>query len=87
MRTDAERLFLTLGEIATRTGMLTVACWRCERRGRYRLDVLNAHHGSEAPARIIVPELIADCPRRDSAAPRERCDILFPDMLKLFPPS
>jgi len=30
----------TPGEIATRTGMLTVACSRCERRGRYRLDNL-----------------------------------------------
>ena len=36
----------TLGEIAARAGMLTVACSRRERRGRYRLDTLPAHASS-----------------------------------------
>jgi len=76
----------TLGEIAARTSMLSVACSRCERRGRYRLDTLIARHGADAPVRVIVPELTADCPQRDSAAVMERCDILFPEALKLFPP-
>jgi len=72
--------------IAARTSMLSVACSRCERRGRYRLDTLIARHGADAPVRVIVPELTADCPHRDSAALMERCDILFPEALKLFPP-
>ena len=38
-----------LGEIAVRTGMLTVACSRCERSGRYRLDTLIGRHGADAP--------------------------------------
>ena len=76
----------SLGEIATRTSMLTVACSRCERRGRYRLDNLIARHGADAGARVIVPEITADCPQRDSAALMERCDVLFPDLPKLFPP-
>ena len=75
-----------LGAIATRTSMLQVACSRCERRGRYRLDKLIARYGADAGARVIVPELTADCPQRDSSALMERCDILFPDLLKLFPP-
>ena len=41
-----------LGEIAARTAMLEVACSRCERRGRYRLDRLIARHGAEAGARL-----------------------------------
>ena len=36
------RSLRTLAEIAARTSMLTVACSRCERRGRYRLDNLIA---------------------------------------------
>jgi hypothetical protein len=37
--------------------------------------------------RVIVPELVAaDCPRRDNAALMERCDILLPDLVALFPP-
>jgi len=35
-----------VGGIATRTGMFTVACPRCERRGHYRLDTLIGRHGN-----------------------------------------
>ena len=73
-----------LGEIAARTSMLKVACSRCERRGRYRLDNLIARHGADAPMRVIVPELTADCPLRESPALMERCDILFPELRELF---
>ena len=69
-----------LGENAARTSMLTVVCSRFERRGRYRPDTLIARHGADAGARIILPELIADCPQRDSPAMMERCDILFPEL-------
>jgi len=58
--------------------MLTVACSRCERRGRYRLDALIGRLGADAGARVIVPEITADCLRPDSAAQMKRCDILFP---------
>jgi len=53
----------TLSEIATRAAMLTVACSRCDRRGRYRLDTLIGRHGADAGARIIAPEITADCPQ------------------------
>ena len=46
----------TPDEIAARTGV-TVACSRCERRGR--LDNLIARHGGKAGVRVIVPELTA----------------------------
>jgi len=41
-------------------------------------------HGADAPVRVIVPELTADCPQSDSAALMWRCDILFPDLTSLF---
>jgi len=53
----------TLGEIASRTSMLQVACSRCDRRGRYRLDTLIARHGADAGVRVILPALVADCRR------------------------
>jgi hypothetical protein len=74
----------TLGEIAARTSMLTVACSRCERRGRYRLDNLIARHSADAPVRVIVAGLTADCSQRDSVVLMERCDILFPGLAALF---
>jgi len=64
--------------------MLEVACSRCERRGRYRLDNLIARHGAGAPVRVIVPELTADCPQRETVVLMERCDILFPGLGALF---
>jgi hypothetical protein len=57
------------------------------RRGRYRLDRLIARHGADAGARISVPELTANCPRRDSASLMERCDVLFSGMAALFRPA
>jgi len=60
----------TLGEIAIRAQMLAVACSRCDRRGRYRLDTLIARHGANAPVRIIVPALTT---------------VLFPALRALFP--
>jgi hypothetical protein len=65
--------FRTLGEIGARAQIPQVACSRCERRERYRLDTLIARHGADAPLRVIVPELTADCPQRDSTALMERC--------------
>jgi hypothetical protein len=59
----------SLGEISAHTSMLEVACSRC---GRYRLDALIGRHGADAGVRVIVPELTADCPRRESAALVER---------------
>ena len=35
-----------VGRIATRNGMLTVACSRRERRGHYRLDTLIGRHSN-----------------------------------------
>jgi len=40
-------------------GFEAVACSRCERRGRYRLDGLIARHGADTPVRVIVPRLTA----------------------------
>jgi hypothetical protein len=74
----------THAEIAARTTMLTVACSRRERRGRFWLDNLIARHGDDAGVRIIVPELTADCPQRELAVLMERCDILFPNLPALF---
>jgi len=64
--------------------LLAVACSRCERRGRYRLDNLIVRHGADAGVRVIVPELTAGCPQRESAALMERCDVLFPGLPDLF---
>ena len=41
--------FLTLADIAGRVATLEVACNRCDRRGRLRIDSLVTEHGPALP--------------------------------------
>src|SRR4051795_4281252 len=49
MRSNA----ITLGDVAARFTLLEIACRRCERRGRLRLDQLIEQHGAD----MGLPEL------------------------------
>jgi len=71
-----------LGEIDTRTTMLTVVCSRCEYSGRHRHNTLIAHH--DAGVRVIVPEPTNASPRRHVAALMGWCDILIHELRELF---
>ena len=51
----------TFDQVAAHTTMLTVARSRCERGVRCRQDTLIARHDVDAPVRVIVPALTADC--------------------------
>jgi len=65
--------------------MLTVAARAANAAGAtYRLDTLIGRHGADAPVRVIVPELTAGCPKRESPSLMERCNILFPELRTLF---
>src|SRR3954453_1784547 len=76
----------SFAEIAAKTVVLDVACIRCPRRGRYRLDRLIEQVGADAGVRTLVPYLIADCPRATLPGIHERCDVWFPCLLALFRP-
>ena len=54
---------ITLGEVADRTAVLAVACSRCERAGRYRLDALIARHGPAFGIPDLLRVLSEDCPK------------------------
>jgi len=55
--------FVTFGEIASHFSLLDVACNRCDRRGRLRVDQLVAEHGANLPMPELRHILAADCPR------------------------
>lgn len=64
--------------------MLEVACRRCERRGRLRIERLIAEHGSGVlDLRAIIA---ADCPRmrNPSASMCDRCGVEFPELPRWF---
>jgi hypothetical protein len=58
---------ITLGEVAGRTVVLTLACRVCHRHGRLRTDRLLREHGPATPMPDLLRVLAGDCPRLDNA--------------------
>jgi len=60
---------ITLGEAAEHTAALTVACTRCDRAGKYRLETLIARHGAD----FGIPDLLRLLSDEDLIAYLARC--------------
>jgi len=75
---------ITLGEVAERTAILAVACSRCERAGRYNLDMLISRHGTDFGIPDLLAGLSDDCPRRKSITAYDRCGVHCPELPALF---
>lgn len=72
-----------LSDVAARATHIELACTRCDRRGRYRLDGLIRQFGPD----LGIPDLareIAPCPNRDSADLGARCDVYYPGLGELM---
>jgi hypothetical protein len=48
---------ISLSEVSEHTAVLAVACNRCERAGRYRLDTLIARHGADLGIPALLRQL------------------------------
>ena len=68
--------------IADRLSVLEVHCTKCERCGRYRITTLIERYGTDFAGPYLRDKLSVDC-EKHSAAEYERCDIYFPDMLRV----
>jgi hypothetical protein len=75
---------LSLGDVASRTADLAVACTRCYRAGRYHLAKLIDRHGSAFPVPELLRLLSADCPKRASVSAYDVCGAHFPELYGLF---
>jgi hypothetical protein len=75
---------ITLADVADRTEVLIVACSRCERAGRYRLDTLIARHGSDFGIPTLLAQLSEDCPKRQETTSYNRCGVQCPELAELF---
>ncbi len=74
---------ITLGEAAEHTEVLTVACSRCERVGKYRPETLIAR-GEDFGIPDLLRMLSDDCPKRKSVAIYDRCGVHCPDLPSFF---
>jgi hypothetical protein len=75
---------ITLGEAAEHTAVLTVACTRCERAGRYNLDTLIARHGEGFGIPKLLRLLSEDCAKRASVSTYDLCGVHFPELPRFF---
>ena len=73
---------LTLAQIADLLDVVEVRCTKCDRRGRYRIATLIERYGADFRGPDLRDRLSADC-EKHGAAEYERCDLYFPDMLKV----
>jgi hypothetical protein len=75
---------ITLGEAAEHTAVLTVACTRCDRAGRYNLDTLIARHGTDFGIPDLLRLLSEDCPKRKSITVYDLCGVHCPELPTFF---
>jgi hypothetical protein len=66
---------ISLSEVSEHTAVLTVACNRCERAGRYNLDTLIARHGAAFGIPALLRLLSDDCPKRQSITIYDQCGV------------
>jgi hypothetical protein len=71
---------ITLDRVAERTDVLVVACSRCDRSGRYRLDALIINHGRRFGIPSVLAKLSVDCPKRQSVSAYDLCGIHAPEL-------
>ena len=69
---------ITLGEVAEHTAVLAVACTRCERAGKYRLETLITRHGAGFSVSNLLRMLSEDCPKRKSITVYDLCGVHCP---------
>ncbi len=73
---------LSLAQIADLLTVVEVRCTKCDRRGRYRIATLIERYGADFAGPDLRDKLSADC-EKHRAAEYERCDLYFPDMLRV----
>jgi hypothetical protein len=75
---------ILLGQVASRTEFLVIACRACPWRGRLRTARLVREHGPEAPMPAVMRSIIGDCPRLHATDIYGRCDAHCPELPRLF---
>lgn len=73
---------LSLAQIAERLTVVNVRCTKCDRRGRCRIATLIERYGADFAGPDLRENLSEGC-ERHGAAEYERCDLYFPDMLRV----
>jgi hypothetical protein len=63
-----------------------IACSKCDRRGRYRKNILAERFDSDAVLPDVLARLSADCPRRTPHG-NDPCGAFYPALIRQRPDS
>src|SRR5512133_4181865 len=78
------RTYLIFADIEGKLDTLRVECTKCARKGRYSVRRLIEKYGRKANMMKWKEQLNGDCPKRDGHSMHERCDLVCPDLPKVF---
>jgi hypothetical protein len=74
---------MTFGDLIGRLDWLDIACPKCDRRGRYRVNGLAAQHGQNYRIPDWISDMTRDCPRRRSPGLADACGATCPGLLEI----
>ena len=66
---------IVFGDLIGKLDVLNVACDKCSRAGRYRLERLIALHGRDAKLTDWLDAIASDCPKRATVSWNDRCRV------------
>ncbi len=75
---------IIFGDLTGKLDVVRVACDKCARAGRYRLNHLIEHHGREANLVDWLAGIAGDCPKRTTVNWNDRCRAQCPDLPRVL---
>jgi hypothetical protein len=75
---------IILSDLIGKLDVLRVACSKCERAGRYRLDRLSKDRGHEAKIIDWLDEITADCPKKIAHNMNDPCGARCPKLARVL---
>ena len=77
---------ITLSDVVEHTMILVVACSRCKREDRYKLDVLLARYGGQLSIPKLLRHLSTECSEHKSLSADDLCGVYCPELPEFFLP-
>ena len=75
---------IIFGDLIGKLDVLRVACSKCDRAGRYRLDRLIKDRGREVRITDWLDEITADCPKKSAHNWNDQCAARCPDLPRVL---
>ena len=75
---------IIFGDLTGKLDVLSVACSKCNRSGRFRLSRLIDSRGRDGKVVDFLDEIAGDCPKRVTVDWNDRCRAQCPDLPRVL---